>query len=141
MLGIIGGFIVLGAIAVVVAYEQTPVPTQAMAATGYAQSVVYSSSGTLIGRFGTTNRQELPYNQIPQSMINAVLAAEDRSFWSEGGVSPTGIVRAAYEDVSGAATARCRAARPSPSSSSGTTTPGSAPSRRSAARSRKSSSR
>jgi membrane peptidoglycan carboxypeptidase len=101
ILGTIGAFIVLGAIAIVVAYEQTPVPTQAMAATGYEQSVVYSSNGTLIGRFGTTNRQELPYNQIPQSIINAVLAAEDRSFWTEGGVSPTGIVRAAYEDVSG----------------------------------------
>jgi membrane peptidoglycan carboxypeptidase len=99
VLGIIGAFIVLGAIAVVVVYEQTPVPTEAMAATGYAQTVVYSSNGTLIGRFGTTNRQELPYSQIPQSMINAVLAAEDRSFWSEGGVSPTGILRAAYEDV------------------------------------------
>ena len=101
VLGTIGAFIVLGAIAVVVVYEQTPVPTQAMAATGYAQSVVYSSSGTLIGRFGTTNRQELPYNQIPQPIINAVLAAEDRSFWTEGGVSPTGVVRAAYEDVTG----------------------------------------
>ena len=101
VLGTIGAFIVLGAIALVVAYEQTPVPTQAMAATGYAQSVVYSSSGTLIGRFGTTNRQELPYNQIPQPIINAVLAAEDRSFWTEGGVSPTGVVRAAYEDVTG----------------------------------------
>jgi membrane peptidoglycan carboxypeptidase len=101
VLGTIGAFIVLGAIALVVAYEQTPVPTEAMAATGYAQSVVYSSSGTLIGRFGTTDRQELPYNQIPQPLINAVVAAEDRGFWTEGGISPTGIVRAAYADVSG----------------------------------------
>ena len=101
VLGIIGAFIVLGAIAIVVAYEQTPVPTEAMAATGYEQSVVYSSSGTLIGRFGTTNRQQLAYNQIPQPIINAVLAAEDRNFWTEGGISPTGIVRAAYEDVTG----------------------------------------
>ena len=72
-----------------------------MAATGYAQSVVYSANGTLIGRFGTTDRQELPYNQIPQPLINAVVAAEDRSFWTEGGISPTGIVRAAYADVNG----------------------------------------
>ena len=83
------------------AYEKTPVPTDAMAATGYSQSVVYSANGTLIGRFGTTNRQELSYNQIPPPMINAVLAAEDRGFWTEGGISPTGIMRAAYADVSG----------------------------------------
>ena len=99
----IGAVIVLGAIAMVMIYEQTPVPTAAMAATGYSQSVVYSSNGTVIGRFGTTNREMLTYTQLQQSpaLINAVLAAEDRNFFNEGGVSPTGIMRAAYEDIRG----------------------------------------
>jgi membrane peptidoglycan carboxypeptidase len=101
LLGLIGALIVLGAIAVAVAYEETPVPTEAMAATGFTQSVVYSGNGTLIGRFGTTNRQMLAYDQIPQQIINAVLAAEDRQFWTEGGVSPTGILRAAFADIGG----------------------------------------
>ena len=103
LLGAIGAFVVLGAVAVAVAYEQTPVPTAAMAATGFAQSVVYSKDGTLIGRFGTTNRQMLTYAQLQSSpaIINAVLAAEDRNFFNEGGVSPTGIMRAAYEDATG----------------------------------------
>ena len=99
----IGAVIVLGAIAMVMIYEQTPVPTAAMAATGYSQSVVYSSNGTVIGRFGTTNREMLTYAQLQQSpaLINAVLAAEDRNFFNEGGISPTGIMRAAYEDIRG----------------------------------------
>jgi membrane peptidoglycan carboxypeptidase len=102
LLGTIGGLIVLGAIAVVVAYEKTPVPTEAMAATGYAQTVVYASDGkTLIGRFGTTDRQALPLSQIPSTLIDAVLAAEDRHFWTEGGISPTGIMRAAFDDITG----------------------------------------
>jgi membrane peptidoglycan carboxypeptidase len=101
LLGVVGGIVVLGAVAVVTAYEQTPVPTAAMAATGYSQSVVYSKSGTLVGRFGTTNRKMLTRNQIPPTMINAVLAAEDRNFYNEGGISPTGIVRAAYSDLRG----------------------------------------
>ena len=63
--------------------------------------MVYSKDGTLVGRFGSTNRQMLQYNEIPQKMINAVLAAEDRNFFNEGGISPTGIMRAAYEDVTG----------------------------------------
>jgi membrane peptidoglycan carboxypeptidase len=100
VLAIIGAFVIIGAVGVAVAYEETPVPTDALAATAYSQSVVYSANGTLIGRFGTTNRQELSYDQIPQSMINAVLSAEDRGFWSEGGISPTAIARAAYADVS-----------------------------------------
>ncbi len=101
LLAVIGTGIVLGALAVVMAYEQTPVPTAAMAATGYSQSVVYSSNGTLVGRFGTTNRQMLSYDKIPPTMINAVLAAEDRHFFNEGGISPTGILRAAYSDIRG----------------------------------------
>ena len=101
LLAVVGGIVVLGAVAVVIAYEQTPVPTAAMAATGYSQSVVYSKSGSLVGRFGTTNRKMLTRDQIPQTMINAVLAAEDRNFYNEGGISPTGIVRAAYSDIRG----------------------------------------
>jgi membrane peptidoglycan carboxypeptidase len=101
LLACVGGLIVLGAIAVVVTYEETPVPTAAMAATGYQQTTVESSNGTLIGRFGTTNRVELNYNQFPPQLIYAVLAAEDRSFFTEGGISPTGILRAAFEDIKG----------------------------------------
>ena len=103
LLAVIGAVIVLGAIAMVVIYEQTPVPTAAMAATGYSQSVVYSGNGTVIGRFGTTNREMLTYAELQQSpaLINAVLAAEDRNFFNEGGISPTGIMRAAYEDIRG----------------------------------------
>ena len=101
LLGGIGAIVILGAIAVAITYEKTPVPTAALAATGFSQSVVYSNDGTLVGRFGSTNRQMLQYNEIPQKMINAVVAAEDRNFFNEGGVSPTGIMRAAYEDVTG----------------------------------------
>ena len=43
----------------------------------------------------------LPYNEIPQNIINAVLAAEDRNFFNEGGISPTGIMRAAFDDITG----------------------------------------
>ncbi len=100
-LGVVGVISVLAAILVAVAYEETPVPTQAMAATEYAQSLVYSSDGTLIGRFGTTDRQMLTLDQIPQNLINAVLAAEDRHFWTEGGISLTATLRAAFTDLGG----------------------------------------
>ena len=102
LLAMVGAFIVLGAIAVVMIYEQTPVPTAAMAATTASQSVVVSSDGTVIGRFGTTNRQMLTYAQLQQNnqwLVKAVVAAEDRNFFNEGGISPTGIIRAAYEDL------------------------------------------
>ena len=101
LLGLVGGIVMLGAVAVAIAYEKTPVPTAALAATSFSQSVVYSKDGSLVGRFGTTNRKMLQYDEIPRDMINAVVAAEDRNFFNEGGISPTGIARAAYEDLTG----------------------------------------
>jgi membrane peptidoglycan carboxypeptidase len=102
LLGIIGAFVVLAAIAVAVAYEETPVPTEAMAATDYSQTLVYAGDGkTLIGRFGTTDRQMLALDQIPANLVNAVLAAEDRHFWTEGGISLPSTLRAAFEDLNG----------------------------------------
>ncbi len=101
-LSLIGGLIVLSAVAVAYVYSHTPVPTAAMEAATIQQSVVYADDGkTVIGRFGTTDRQQVNYNQIPKQIIDSVLAAEDRNFFNEGGVSPTGIMRAAYEDTIG----------------------------------------
>ena len=34
-------------------------------------------------------------------MDQAITAAEDRSFYTEGGISITGLVRAVYEDLKG----------------------------------------
>ncbi len=52
-----------------------------------------------LGTIGATNRQDLTYQQIPKQLQNAVIAAEDKNFWTEGGISPTGILRAAIHDV------------------------------------------
>ena len=88
---------------VVLAYRQTTIPTEVSESALTQSSNVYFSNGkTLIGTFSTgTNRQLLTSAQIPQVLKNAVIAAEDRHFYTEGGVSPTGIMRAAYEDLSG----------------------------------------
>ena len=86
-------------------------------------TVYYSDGHTVLGTIGTVDRQDLTINQIPKGLQDAVISAEDRGFWTEGGISPTGILRAAYEDVTGAAAAARRAVRRSPRSSSGTTTP------------------
>jgi membrane peptidoglycan carboxypeptidase len=102
LLSIIGGIIVLLAAAVAYVYSKTPVPAEQMALNMSAQSVVYTSDGhTVIGRFGTTDRQVVSYQQIPTRIIDSVLSAEDRNFFNEGGVSPTSILRAAWEDTLG----------------------------------------
>jgi membrane peptidoglycan carboxypeptidase len=94
---------VLFLVAFFVAYEQTPVPTETSALATAAPSTVYFLNGKTIGSFseGGLNRQILTAAQIPPVMNNAIIAAEDRQFYSEGGISITGILRAAYSDLKG----------------------------------------
>ncbi len=48
---------------------------------------------------GDQDRQNVTLDQVPQVMIDAVLAAEDRDFYSHGGVDPLGTARALWADV------------------------------------------
>jgi membrane peptidoglycan carboxypeptidase len=89
----------LGAAAVAMVYSKTPIPQPQQAVFQAASSVYFSNGKTLIGQFGLYDRQLLTYNQIPKVLRDAVVAAEDKNFWHEGGVSPTGIMRAAYYDL------------------------------------------
>lgn len=88
-------------VAVVVAtYElvQVPSPNQLAFA---QQSVVLYADGSVMGQIGNTNRTNVTLQQIPVDMRYAVLSAEDRSFYDNNGFSPTGIARAALNDVRG----------------------------------------
>jgi membrane peptidoglycan carboxypeptidase len=79
--------------------DSAMIPT-AITDANYQNSVVYYSGGTTqIGTIGLYDRHDLNFDQIPVNLQNAVLAAEDRSFWTEGGISPQGILRAAYDDL------------------------------------------
>ncbi|MGB6190350.1 MAG: PBP1A family penicillin-binding protein [Aeromonas molluscorum] len=56
---------------------------------------VYSRDGELIAQFGEIRRIPLQLSDIPQSMIDAVLATEDARFYEHPGIDPIGILRAA----------------------------------------------
>jgi membrane peptidoglycan carboxypeptidase len=94
-----GMVMILGAAGVAYVYAKTPIPNIQQGVYQQATKVYFSDGKTLVGQFGTTNRVLLNYNQIPPVLRNAVVAAEDKNFWHEGGISPTGILRAAYYDL------------------------------------------
>ena len=60
---------------------------------------IYSSDDKLIGQYG--NRLSLPveYDEIPENLTNAFLAAEDASFFQHSGISIKGLGRAVTEVV------------------------------------------
>lgn len=60
---------------------------------------VYAGDGTLIGEFSDERRIYVPYEQIPLPVVQAFLAAEDRSFFSHGGIDVSGIGRAMFKNL------------------------------------------
>jgi membrane peptidoglycan carboxypeptidase len=65
-----------------------------------ATTIYFSDGKTEIGRFGE-NRTLVSLGEVPQSLQDAVLAAEDRDFYSHDGFSVTGITRAAWKEATG----------------------------------------
>jgi 1A family penicillin-binding protein len=49
--------------------------------------------------YGAVNRQDIPFTQMPTSIKQATLAAEDPGFYSEPGFSVRGTARAALQDI------------------------------------------
>ncbi|MGC0422328.1 transglycosylase domain-containing protein [Embleya sp. AB8] len=96
LLALSAGFAVVGLV-----YAITPVPHMVNAQARQESNVWYWSDGTEITRTGATNRQAVPLSAIPIDVQHAVLAAEDRSFYSNAGVSITGTVRALLRNLAG----------------------------------------
>jgi len=67
---------------------------------------VYAGDGTLIGEFSEERRIYVSYDQIPPIVIQAFLAAEDRNFFSHGGVDVSGLGRAMFKNVFNVVTGR-----------------------------------
>jgi penicillin-binding protein 1A len=58
--------------------------------------VVRARDGSEIVELGPNYGQWLSWNEIPQSMKDAMVAVEDRRFYSHIGIDPIGLVRAVY---------------------------------------------
>src|SRR5437870_5031786 len=98
-----GALLLLGAGAALAFFtEDLPTP-QDLARDPLPQSTkVYDRTGTqLLYQFSEENRELVGYEEIPQVLIDATVAAEDKSFWSNPGVDVLGIVRAVFADVTG----------------------------------------
>jgi penicillin-binding protein 1A len=98
----VSGLLLLGvfALACVFVYLAPGLPTARN-----AQAVplrVYSRTGDLISQIGEERRYPVTYEQIPEVVRNAVLAAEDDRFFSHHGFDWMGITRAVISNVASA---------------------------------------
>jgi penicillin-binding protein 1A len=55
---------------------------------------VHAADGSLLGEYAKERRLYLPIQAVPKSVINAFLAAEDKSFYEHGGLDFYGMARA-----------------------------------------------
>ena len=87
-------------VAVAVAYARVDILEPDEVALPEATVLLYADGKTELARNGT-NRTSVPLADVPEPVRNAVLAAEDDGFYSQPGISPTGILRAAWANVRG----------------------------------------
>ena len=91
-----GGFVYL--------YKTTKLPDPNTDFETNTSFVYYDDGETELGQYAKQNRDSIPYDQMPQDVKDAVVAAENRTFWSDSGIDYKGIIRAAFNNASGNAT-------------------------------------
>jgi penicillin-binding protein 1A len=62
-------------------------------------SRVYSENSKLIAEYALEKRLFIPFESIPNKVINAFLSAEDKNFFSHPGIDAKGILRAIVKNI------------------------------------------
>lgn len=83
----------------------TPVPTPNADFSAVNTHLLYSDGKTEFGTLSVQNREEISLDQMPQAVKDAIVAGENPTFWTDPGISVTGILRAISTLTSGTDTA------------------------------------
>ena len=89
-----------GSVLLVFSYFTVQIPDPNAYVTSQATILTYDD-GSEFARIGAQNRTSVPLGKIPLDLRHAVLAAENRNFYSEHAISPTGIIRALFNMARG----------------------------------------
>ena len=102
LIGLVGMLVAAGGF--VYLYKTTELPDPNADFETNTSFVYYNDGENELGRYAIQNRDAIPYDEMPQDVKDAVVAAENRTFWSDNGIDVKGIVRAAFNNASGNAT-------------------------------------
>lgn len=78
-------------------YSRTEVETGAKAVD--IPTRIYDMNGEIIGEFFEEKREIVPLDFIPRSLIEGLIASEDREFYNHSGISYWGILRAFVRNI------------------------------------------
>lgn len=62
-------------------------------------SLVYDKNQTLIGKFYITNRESIAFEELPNNIINALVATEDVRFFEHDGIDERSLFRVAIKTI------------------------------------------
>ncbi|MZF86688.1 transglycosylase domain-containing protein [Streptomyces sp. SID5643] len=99
----LGGFVIVVLLLVggfFLGYSLVKIPPANALATKQANVYLYAD-GSVIARDGEVNRENVTLPQISKPARHAILAAEDRDFYTESAVDPKAMVRAAWNTALG----------------------------------------
>jgi len=117
LISIVASLALLGLIAIFVMQSKLPSVSELKDMHMQVPTRIYDKSGGLIAQYGYNRRLPVSIKEIPQPLINAVLATEDARYYSHSGVDFIGIARAAVavlssgKKVQGASTITMQVAR------------------------------
>jgi membrane peptidoglycan carboxypeptidase len=94
----VAGFLV-GAVTFFVLYQVISIPDPNADFKTQTTNVYYSDGKHKLGTFATQDRDIITLDQVPAEMQAAVIAAEDRTFYSNRGIDIKGIIRAARNNA------------------------------------------
>jgi membrane peptidoglycan carboxypeptidase len=98
------GLFLLGVSGLAAAFALVSVPQPNQMAEKQASIIYYAGGKTEMARISQVNRESVPLSKVPPHVRRALLAAEDRSFYTNNGVSPSGIARAVVVALKGGPT-------------------------------------
>ncbi|MDN0197096.1 transglycosylase domain-containing protein [Streptomyces sp. S.PNR 29] len=100
---VLGGFVVAVLLLIggfFLGYSMVKIPPANALATQQANVYLYAD-GSVIARDGEVNRENVTLAQMSKDAQHAILAAEDRDFYTESAVDPGAMVRAAWNTATG----------------------------------------
>ena len=97
------GLIIAGLGTFLVAYAALTVPQADQVALAQTTTVYYSDGTTEMGRMSQVNRKIIDSSTLPDYVSHAVVASEDRTFYTNSGVDLKGIGRALVNNIRGGA--------------------------------------
>ena len=62
-------------------------------------SEVYTADGALIGKFYKENRKDIRFEDIPQTVVDALVSTEDHQYWEHSGVDFWAVGRVFYRSL------------------------------------------